>query len=52
MNMLILQILLQWKSIIMKNYKPLDNCDLGDLVSIQFFLAVSDLMTSPQNIKL
>ncbi len=26
-----------------KNYKPLDNCALGDLVSIQFFLAASDL---------
>lgn len=25
------------------NYKPLDNCNLGDLVSISFFLAVSDL---------
>ena len=26
-----------------KNYKPLDNCNLGDLVSISFFLATSDL---------
>jgi len=25
------------------NYIPLDNCDLGDLVSISFFLATSDL---------
>ena len=25
------------------NYRPLDNCDLGDLVSISFFLATSDL---------
>ena len=25
------------------NYKPLDNCNLGDLVSIVFFLATSDL---------
>jgi len=25
------------------NYKPLDNCNLGDLVSISFFLATSDL---------
>jgi hypothetical protein len=26
-----------------KNYIPLDNCNLGDLVSISFFLAASDL---------
>ena len=26
-----------------QNYKPLDNCFLGDLVSITFFLAESDL---------
>ena len=25
------------------NYRPLDNCNLGDLVSISFFLAASDL---------
>lgn len=25
------------------NYKPIDNCFLGDLVSIQFFLATSEL---------
>jgi len=25
------------------NYRPLDNCNLGDLVSISFFLATSDL---------
>ena len=25
------------------NYKPLDNCNLGDLVSISFFLAASNL---------
>ena len=25
------------------NYKPLNNCNLGDLVSIQFFLATSEL---------
>ncbi len=25
------------------NYKPLNNCNLGDLVSISFFLATSDL---------
>ena len=25
-----------------KNYKPLDNCNLGDLVSISFFLAASN----------
>ena len=35
--------LLQWKQYYNTNYIPLDNCNLGDLVSISFFLAVSDL---------